>query len=198
MPRDKGMKRLLIFLLCLTLFLPSCTASQKTVSPAVISKNVKENASLFLSCYDVLSDLKRERVYAAMEEEKDENGKEISGTKRLVLYEKESGEREEFESPVLEETLEKFDLALIFFQTASDGRICVIFSYSKEADTKGIQNGFYYSPDTLPCAWWGRKGDLIRKDDRYLQLNRNEDAAYYTVHIDGGFYYFEKYGDLLA
>ena len=192
------MKRILLFFLALILFLPSCGGQNKMVNAGTVAQNVKENKNLFLQCYEILSEMKKERVYVAMEEEKDEDKNEIEGSKRLVLYEKESDERTEIENEILEKALTDFGLALIFYQTASDGRVCVIFSYTKENEKGKVQNGFYYSPDTQPCAWWGRRGELIRRDDRYLQLNRKEDAVYYTVNIENSFYYFEKYGDLLA
>ncbi len=192
------MKRILPIFFALIFLLPSCSFEQNFQSAGAIEKHVIENQELFTQCFSILSQMKKDRFYVAMEIEKDEEGNEIEGTLRLVTYEKESDDREEIENEILENVLLDFDLTLLYFQTASDGRRCLIFSYSKESETEKVQKGFYYSPDALPCGWWGRKADLIKKDERFLQLNRDGNAAYYTVKITENFYYFEKYGNLLA
>lgn len=192
------MKRLLFFLLALSFLLPSCGSQKETKSAGEIAKAVEENAALFQECYQILADMKKERIYVAMEEKEDENGNKIENSLRLVSYEKETDDRAEMENEILEKVLVDFDLTLLFFQTASDGRTCLIFSYSKEAESDRVQNGFYFSPDSLPCAFWGRRGNLVRSADRYLQMNQKGDAVYYTTKIWENFYYFEKYGNLLA
>ena len=192
------MKRLIPFFFALSLLLAGCSQNKQTISAGKTSKDVKENTDLLLSCYQTLSEMKKERIYVALEEKTDEEGNAIKGSRRLVSYEKESGERSEITSPVLENALRRFDLAIILFQTADHGRECVIFSYTKENENEKVQNGFYYSPDSLPFAWWGRQGDLIQEGNRFLQLDKKGNGAYYTTPIIRSFYYFEKYGELLA
>ena len=184
------MKRLFFLFLSVLLFLCSCSPSYPHANETALQ--VKNNRALLEQCVEEMEKFGKERIYVAME--KEEEGERI----RLVSYPKESGERTEIENPVLERALLDLDLSLIFYQTASDSRRCVIFSYTKENQTEGVQNGFYYSFDSLPCAWWGRRGELKRQGERYLQLNRNGGAAYYTTPIEQNFYYFEKYGTLIA
>ncbi len=184
------MKRLFFLSLSFLLLLCSCSPSYPNANETAVQ--VKNNRALLEQCVEEMEKFGEERIYVAME--KEEEGEKI----RLVSYPKESGDRTEIENPVLERALLDLGLALIFYQTASDSRRCVIFSYTKENQSDGVQNGFYYSFDSLPCAWWGRRGNLKRQGGRYLQLNKNGDAAYYTAAIEHNFYYFEKYGSLLA
>ncbi len=191
------MKRIFLILASL-LFLTSCTSEIGKVKNAnSVAALVLENRDLFLSCTEEMATFGEERIYVAMEEKE---GEELSAEEkkpRLVSYIKESDDREEIENEILEKTLAEFGFKVIFFQTASDGRQCVIFSYTKENDG-GVQNGFYYSPDDLPCAFWGRKGDLVREGERYLQLQKNGGGGYFTAKICENFYYFEKSGNLIA
>ncbi len=199
------MKKVFLCALALALFLSSCTQPQDKVPLAsqVITR-VKENQALLLSCVEEMKAFGQERIYVAMEEPKKkkdekETTEEPNKTleKRLVSFEKESDDRTEIENEILHRAIETLDIEVIFFQTASDARQCVIFSFTREND-EGVQNGFYYSFDTLPCAWWGRSADLKHKENRWIQMNQNEDAWYYTVKIENNFYYFEKQGYLLA
>ena len=146
-----------------------------------------------------------ERCYVAMELPKEEEPataetletSEVPKEKRLVYYEKESDDRTEIENEALQTLLERYGLQLIFFQTASDSRRCVIFSFHKES-ADGIHKGLYYSYDALPCAWWGRRAELVKKDGRYLQVQKNGTAWYTTSLLRDHFYYYEKSGALTA
>jgi len=196
------MKRTL-FLLLTFLFVLLPLSSCASLGPKKLSANqvramVQENYDLFFLCCQEMEKFGEERIYVARETEEitEENGETVKRT-RLVSYTTQSGTRTEIQSEILEETLIEFGFALIFYQTGSDARRSVIFSYTKE-NASGIQNGFYYSYDAQPCAWWGRTAELIQKADRYMQLNKNESAWYYTVAIENGFFYFEKKGALLA
>jgi len=158
-----------------------------------------------LQCIREMEAFGCDRIYVALEEKEkktaetsEQDQPKPDRDKILVSYEKESDKRTEIDSPVLREAIETFDLALILFQTDSDARRSVLFSFHKENENGGIQNGFYYSYDHLPCGWWGRKAELKKKDNRYLQVSQNADAWYYTLQISDGFYYFEKFGDLVA
>ena len=190
------MKRLFSFLLLGAILLTGCSAGQDKKSAGQIFAMVEENKDLFLSCVEEMASLGEDRIYVALEEK--ETSEETKASPRPVSYLKESGERTEIESDALEKALADFGLRLIFFQTASDGRQCVIFSFTKENEQGKVQNGFYYSFDSLPCAWWGRKGELIRRKKNYLQLQPDGSAGYLTSPITDNFYYFEKYGNLVA
>ena len=190
------MKRLLSFVLFSIVALTGCSAGRDEKSAGQIFTMVEENRDFFLSCAEEMASLGEDRIYVALEAEKE--GEEEGETTRLVSYLKESGERKKIENETLRKALADFGFRLIFFQTASDGRQCIIFSFSKENETGKTQNGFYYSFDALPCAWWGRKGELIRRKNNYLQLQSDGSAGYLTSPITDNFYYFEKYGDLVA
>lgn len=192
----RKMMRLVALFLALTLSL--CACARKAPEAGEVADTVTENRDLLLACVAEMEALGQDRVYVAMEAKKAEEGQTLSQEDklpRLVSYPKESDDREEIENPTLQRAIESLSLALIFFQTAADGRRCVIFSYTKE-NASGIQNGFYYSYDALPCAWWGRRAQLIRQNDRHIQLSRDGKGAYYTLPITESFFYFEKYGPL--
>lgn len=192
------MKRVLA-LMGILLLLGGCARSS-VKSANEVAHTVRENQELLLECVAAMEALGEERIYVAMEEEtkkNDEGNEEKTGRVRLVSFQTSGDDRVELDSPVLQEILETFGFELIFFQTGSDSRRVVIFAYTKEK-AEGIQNGFYYSYDALPCGWWGRAADLKRKDDRYLQISPQGNAWYYTVLIEDHFYYYEKEGDLLA
>ena len=173
------MKARFVALILLLLMLPSCSAQGVGKTPDAIAREIALHSDLLSSCVKEMEALGEDRIYVAMEAKKARGGEKPSDQDkipRLVSYVKESDDRKEIENPVLEETLQTFGLALIFFQTGSDARRCVIFSYTKENDT-GVQNGFYYSYDALPCAWWGRSAKLVKKDDRFLQLSKTGSGA---------------------
>ena len=184
------MKRLLFLLMAAVLTLSSCSNAEKQQDANSCAKLLAENEKLLLSCVTEMEQFEKDRIYAAMEP-KD------GGADRLVSYEKESDDRTEIENDVLENALKECGFRLIFFQTASDSRRCVIFSFAKEKDD-GTVCGIYYSYDALPCAWWGRKAELVKKDGRYLQIDRSGNASYFTLPLSEHFYYFEKFGDLIA
>ncbi|MBR3838041.1 MAG: hypothetical protein IKJ74_07890 [Clostridia bacterium] len=198
------MRKTLCLILAALLFLTGCTATPNISANTVMAK-VREHRELLIQCAEEMQKFGLERVYVAIEfpkEEKDKNEKAPSVTTeapvaRLVSFEKESDDRTEIKNPILQEAIETLGLELIFFQTASDSRQTVIFSYTREADS-GVQQGFYYSYDAMPAGWWGRKAELERKDQRWLQMNQKGDAWYYTVQIEDHFYYFEKNGYLLG
>lgn len=193
------MKKIFAFFFSVLLFfLNSCSDSAHPLTPNQVRALVQKNEDLFLQCTLAMESLGEERIYVALEEETVnlENG-ETKTEKRLVSYLTQSGDRNKIENEVLEKALAQFGFQLIFFQTGSDSRRVVIFSYTKES-AGGIQNGFYYSYDALPAAWWGRTAKLMRKADRYLQINETGSAWYYTVAIQNHFYYFEKQGNLVA
>ncbi len=191
------MKRSCAFVLSLLLLLSSCSYGKGEQSPDGIALSVKENEEILLQCVAEMEKLGSERIYVAMEKPKTEEGDEIiTAEERLVSYEKESGDRTEIYSDALEKALTVLGLRLIFFQTASDARRCVIFSFHKESE-KNVR-GFYYSYDALPCGWWGRAADLEKRDGRYFQANQKGDAWFYTLPITDAFFYFEKTGSLLA
>lgn len=199
------MKKILILLLSLVLFLTSCTSGeQKKVKTAnEIEALVLNNRLLLEECVEEMRAFGLERVYVAYEAPKEEKETEEEvlteepKPPRLVSFEKESDTRKEIQNETLEKAILDLGLELIFFQTASDSRQCVIFSFTRENAT-GVQNGFYYSFDALPCSWWGRNGNLKRKGNLYLQISQNGDASYHTVLIQDHFFYFEKEGNLVA
>ena len=186
------MKRLFLLLTSFLLLLSSCASGSGKKANNVIY-SVRENAELFTRCAEEMRDFHLERFYVAMEDDKETE----ENDPRLVAYEKESGARTAIENENLQKALVDFDLKIIFFQTAADSRQCVIFSFAKEKD-EGIVNGFYYSFDALPCAWWGRQADLNRKGNQYLQIDEHGSAWYQTVQIQDSLYYFEKHGSLNA
>ena len=190
------MKRLIPLILCVSLLLSACNSPTAASNANSCAKMLVAGEEDFLACVAEMERFGEERIYVAMEESETKEGEEPKPP-RLVSYPKESDDRTEIENEILERALTEYGFRLIFFQTASDSRRSVIFSFSKENDT-GIQNGIYYSYDTLPCAWWGRKGDLVKKHGRWLQIDRSGNAAYYTLALSEHFYYFEKYGDLRA
>ena len=192
------MKRL-FFILCAAILLTSC-ASFPTKNANTIAKTVLDNKKIFLSCAEEMASFNEERIYVAMEKKEEKEGETLTEEEkkpRLVSYVKESDERVEIENEILENALVKFGFQLIFFQTASGGKRCVIFSFTKENDD-GIQKGFYFSPDDSPRAFWGRKNTLEREGDRYLQIDKKGSGWYYTTRITENFYYYEKSGDLTA
>ncbi len=196
------MKRGFICLFLLfPLLLASCQSSSSHGPDAdEIFSAVKKNRDLFTRCAAEMEALGEDRIYVAMEPVETKEGEPETGGERrarLVSYGKESDSRTEITNPVLQEALERFGLALIFFQTSSDSRRTVIFSFAKENQI-GTVNGFYYSFDSQPSAWWGRRGDLVKSGSGFLQTNQREDAWYVTLLIEDHFYYFEKTGNLVA
>jgi hypothetical protein len=149
-----------------------------------------ENREIFLSCAEEMKRFGEERLYVAIEE--------MDGNQFLVSYAKESDDRKIIENEILENALLRFGFALIFFQTGKDSKESVIFSYTKESDAKGIQNGFYYSFSGTPRAYWGRSDALSEKGGMYIQTDPLSSAWYYTTQIEENFYYFEKHGNLTA
>lgn len=190
------MKRLILPILILALLLTSCSSSATTMDANGCAKLLTTAEDLLLACVAEMEKFGEDRIYVAMESEKAEEGEEPKPP-RLVSYPKESEDRTEIQNETLERALTELGFKLIFFQTANNSRRCVIFSFSKENDS-GIQNGLYYSYDTLPCAWWGRNADLVKKHGRWLQIDKSGNAAYYTLALSEYFYYFEKYGKLRA
>jgi len=197
-------RKTLCLLLTALFLLTGCVATDK-INANTVMTTVRERRELLIQCAEEMQKFGAERIYVAVEfpkkEEKKDGDTPTVSTEapvaRLVSFEKESDDRTEIENPILEEAIKTLGLELIFFQTASDSRQTVIFSYSRESDN-GIQQGFYYSFDALPAGWWGRKAELERKDQKWLQMNQKGDAWYYTVQIEDHFYYFEKNGYLLG
>ena len=190
------MKRLFSLLLAATLLLSACSTGAQRHNANSCAVLLDNEEALFLACVAEMEAFGEERIYVAMEAEETKEGEKMRPP-RLVSYVKESDDRKEIENEALQKVLTEYGFRLIFFQTASDSRRSVIFSYSKESDS-GVQNGIYYTYDALPCAWWGRKGELVRKHGRWLQIDRSGDAAYFTIQLSEHFYYFEKYGNLVA
>ncbi len=190
------MKKLIPLIMIAALLLSACSSTASGHNANSCAKLLVEGEELLLACVAEMEKFGEERIYVAMEAEEPEEGEEPKPP-RLVSYPKESDDRTEIENETLENALTKFGFKLIFFQTASNSRRSVIFSFSKES-ASGIQNGIYYSYDTLPCAWWGRNADLVKKHGRYLQIDKSGNAAYYTLALSEYFYYFEKYGNLRA
>jgi len=188
------MKRLIPIILTFALFLTACSSAKTGHDANSCAKLLAKGEELLLACVEEMEKFGEERIYVAMEAEKAKEGEEPKAP-RLVSYLKESDERAEIENETLERALTEFGFRLIFFQTAGNSRQSVIFSFSKENDS-GIQNGLYYSYDKLPCAWWGRNSELIKKHGRWLQIDPSGNAAYYTLALSEYFFYFEKYGNL--
>ncbi|MBR2634629.1 MAG: hypothetical protein IKD31_03515 [Clostridia bacterium] len=192
------MKKYALIVLALVLMLTSCGGAASSVKSAnEVIACVERNYDFFSDCALEMQAFKMDRVYVAYEILKEEKDNP-NAQKKLVYYEKESAARTAFTNATLEQAFTVYGFAVIFFQTASDSRQNVLFSYTKESSSSPIQNGFYYSFDSLPSGWWGRSADLKRKDNRYLQISPNGDAWYFTVQIRDHFYYFEKQGALLA
>lgn len=189
------MKRVWVLCLAILLCLTACSSAERHDANTE-AKTVRENRELLEKCVERMLSFSEERIYVAMEEKLDED-KKPTGVVRLVSYTNEGATRNEIEDEILQEALETLGLKLIFFQTGSDARRVVIFSYTKEKAV-GRQAGFYYSFDALPCGWWGRTAELERQNERYLQMNANGSAWYYTLLLEGPFYYYEKTGELLA
>lgn len=190
------MKKIIPILLIFALLFSSCTSSSDTRNANSCAKMLQDSEDLLLQCVAEMEKFGDDRMYVAMESEEVEDGEEPKPP-RLVSYPKESEDRTEIENETLERALTQLGFRLIFFQTANNSRRCVIFSYAKESDS-GIQNGIYYTYDTLPCAWWGRNAELVKKHGRWLQIDKSGNAAYYTLPLSEYFYYFEKYGNLRA
>jgi hypothetical protein len=199
------MKRLAGLLLLFSLALSSC-GSGGSIIANTMDHWLEQDGDLFLTCVNEMEAFGEERCYVAMEEPKKEEAEaeetlsettEFPKEKRLVFYEKESGDRTEIENEALQTLLERYGFQLIFFQTASDSRRCVIFSFCKET-AEGVHKGLYYSYDALPCAWWGRRAELVKQDGRYLQMQKNGTAWYTTSLLRDHFYYYEKAGALTA
>ena len=189
------MKRLVPILLCISLLFCACSAPD-TPNANSCAKLLVAGENDFLQCVSEMEAFGEERIYVAMEAPEAKEGEEAKPA-RLVSYVKESDDRTEIENEILQRVLNEYGFRLIFFQTSGNSRRSVIVSFSKEADS-GIQNGLYYSYDTLPCAWWGRNGELVKKHGRWLQIDQSGNAAYYTLPLSEHFYYFEKYGNLRA
>jgi hypothetical protein len=199
-------KRFLICALSLCLLLSACSSAEtRSHAFSQILHTVQEHRELLLDCVKEMEAFGLERIYVAIEEPKKEEDEDEEETvtaepaePRLVSFEKETDDRTEIENETLENAIRTMGLELIFFQTASDARRVVIFSFSRENDTDSIQHGFYYSYDGQPAAWWGRKAELVHKDNKWLQISKNGDAWYYTLLLEDSFYYFEKNGYLMA
>ena len=207
--------RVLVSCACL-LFLCACGGASSVRKDAnAVFAEVKGELALLTKAAEEMKAFGAERIYVALEKESPEETEEEpdalaeedetapsanapDGEERLVYYLKASGPRTEIESEVLEDVLRKFGLALLLFQTASDSRESVLFSYALENGKEAVKNGFYYSFDAAPCGWWGRRASLKKNKTRYVQIARDGTAWYYTSNIEGNFFYFEKCGDLVA
>ena len=180
------MKRFLFVMTAVLVCLSSCAARPTADS---VSRLVSQNADAFTQAALEMRRISSDRLYVAVETPEEESAP------CLVRFVKESDPHEPIENDLLFSVLQTHGFARLFFQTASDGRQCVIFSYTRENDP-GIQNGFYYSFDGAPCAYWGRAAKLEKQKKRFVQLTRDGTAAYYTAHLIDSFYYFEKTGSL--
>ena len=191
------MKRCLCLLFVVLLLVTGCSADPggAMVARAKKEKDLLTKAALEMRAFGL------ERTYVALEvpepEETAETVAEIPTAERLVRYFKQSDERVEVDSPVLEQALRDFGFALILFQTASDGRESVIFSTGKETET-GPLRGLAYSFDGEAVAWWGRAARLTKHKGRYVEINPKGDAWYFTVSLGDGLWYWEKNGSLLG
>lgn len=194
------MKRRLFFLFAALLFLlPGCGARGE--DPNRLQAILTENEDLFLQAVDEMTALHRDRVYAVLETpEKEESetktGEETAAEATLVWYVKKSDKHKDFDAPAVRRILEEFPFVLLYLQTDADGRRSLIFSTAPEKDA--LVRGLYYSFDSAPCAWWGRKAELMKKDGRWLQFGDDNSVRYYTVFLQNGFYFFEKNGSLNA
>ena len=187
------MKKLFPLLLSLALLFTACDTGSDVVNANICAKYLADDEEFFMQCVAEMEKFGEDRIYVAIETDEEEENAEP----RLVSYPKESEDRTEIENEILEKALTEYGFRLILFQTGSDSRRSVIFSYTKEKDG-GVQNGIYYSYDSLPCAWWGRAADLTRRDGRWIQVDRSGNASYYTLKLAESFYYFEKCGELIA
>lgn len=192
------MKRVLALVLAAMLLLSACYAEK---SGSAIMAEGRQNQDLLLACAEEMRGLGMERVYAVLEAPEETGTETETETatveERLVIYQKSSDTHEFLESENLERALREMGFALIFFQTASDGRESVIFSTGGEGDP-GVIRGISYSFDGEPVAWWGRAAKLTKSKNRYVEINQKGDAWYVTIPMENGFYYWEKQGSLLG
>lgn len=185
------MKRFPVLLLTLGLFFPLCscqTTEQRSADRTAVE--VRQQTALLDECTLAMKAFGEERIYVAIEPYAAEEGQEEIPT--LVSFVKESDPRTPVENEALETAIRRFSLARIFFQTSSDNRQSVLFSFGEEND-EGIVSGFYYSFDGKAHGWWGRRAELVRRGGRYWQIGGAVDISYYTVAIGDGYYYFEKH-----
>ncbi len=195
-------KRLWAALLFFSLLLSGCTPGNERLTPNDFL-SILQNDDRFPLAVQELENSGQDRFYVALEEKEsaDSEKEKSTGTQEkkeliLVTYVSKSSNHEEMESELLFSLLQDYGFRLIYFQTARDGRRCILFSLEEESES--FVQGIYYSFDAQPCAWWGRQAELKKKDDRYLQLSENGNAWYYTLPLKDGFYYFEKQGSLVA
>lgn len=196
-------KTLLLFLLFSVLFSGCSAAPDALPREEEITSFVREN-TLFLT--DIAAEMKafgEERIYVVLEEVEIETDEDRTATNaektsemRLVRYVKKSGEHLLVESETIALLFEKTPLTLLYFQTAADGRECVVFSYGKETDRRVV--GFTYSFDNAPCGFWGRKASFSEKKGRYYEKNSNGSAWFMTTEIEESFFYFEKEGNFIG
>lgn len=185
------MKRFCVLFCILGLFfsLSSCqTQGQHSVERT--AAEVRRETALLDECTLAMKAFGEERIYVAIEPYAAEEGQEEIPT--LVSFVKESDARTPVENEALETAIRRFSLACIYFQTSSDNRQSVLFSFGKEND-EGIVSGFYFSFDGKAHGWWGRRAELVRRGGRYWQVGGAVDISYYTVAIESGYYYFEKH-----
>ena len=192
-------KRLLLCFLSFFL-LVGCTAGGDRPTPNTFLSFLQNDGERFLAAVQELEGMKKDRFYVALEEkkkdEKEEKETEEEPEIILVTYVTKSGDHEELQSDLLFSLLQDYGFRLLYFQTARDSRRCVLFSLQEEGES--FVQGMYYSFDSQPCGWWGRQADLKKKGNRFLQLNENGSAGYFTLPLQDGFYYFEKHGNLVA
>ncbi len=178
--------------------LPLFACSDGGVSPNRLQRDLEDHRDLFLQAVEEMTSLHRDRAYAVWEtpaKEEDETSTE-EAEPHLVWYVKKSDTHKDLEAPAVERLLTEFPFVLLYLQTDSDGRRCLIFSTGLEKDS--LVRGIYYSFDGAPCGWWGRKADLKKKNGRWLLLQTDPAAWYYTLSLGDSFYYFEKSGSLTA
>lgn len=181
------MKRCL-FLFLFAFCLVSCANAR---TPESIARLVTDNESRLLEAVEEMRALSSDRLFVAIETSEGES------VPRLVSFVKESDKHEPLENDLLFSVLRDFSLSRIHFQTASDGRQSVIFSCTADRNA-GVQNGFYYSFDGTPLGDDGRATKLVKQKKRYVRLNADGSAWYYTTPLTNAFYYFEKTGDLIG
>ena len=197
------MKRILSLALFF-LFLASCSAPDG-VSADRYKTLFFQNEDLFRAAAKELENLHRDRftvILEAEETKETETATAATGAdptktaeEKLVWYVKKSDKHQVLKAPSAERLLREFPFSLIYYQTASDGRRTVIFSSAPEKEKK-VQ-GVYFSFDGEPAGWWGRKADLKKNKERWVQM-QSDGAYYFTLSLQNGFYYFEKHGDLVA
>ena len=194
------MKRMAAALLALLLW--GCGASAK---PGLATRAEREKETLLEAAAEMRA-MGMERVYVSLgtptKQEEDGDGgdgetAEPDSGVQLIRYEKAGGDKEAWDSPVLERALREFDFVLILFQTAADGRESVVFSTGKET-AKGLVQGVSVAFDENPVAWWGRSGTLIRRRGRFVEINPKGDAWYFTSSLGDGLWYWEKCGEVLG